>query len=282
MVGLDPETLLDAKLDPECLPPIEAMDLFSYLVMDTSFYTKEQFKASKNLESFNFLVSGFITNAQEVKISDKYVVTGKLRHNQRMNNPLPPISVISSNEGNVLSAHCMGRKSGLAEPCFHVAGALFYTEAWPRPISTQMKSYWIIPSYVKEVSYAPISEINFKSARRLKQDLDHAINSNPSTASNTCTPPRAITHNNDSKVPGISPTDEEMEILSFMHSHADQFIFKSRNIPTVPDLFSSDNLELFYPDPFNEGNEVELKITPDRKQGSNVEQQVGLGELGHL
>ena len=60
MVGLDPGTLLDARLDPECLPPIEAMDLFSYLVRDNSFYTKEQFKASKSLESFNFLVSGFI------------------------------------------------------------------------------------------------------------------------------------------------------------------------------------------------------------------------------
>ena len=142
----------------------------------------------------------------------------------------------------------MGCKADLAEPCFHVAGVLFYTEAWPRPICTQMKSSWVIPSYVKEVPYAPISEINFKSARRLKQDLYHAINSNPSTATNTCMPPRAITHNNDSEVPGISPTDKEMEIWSFMHPHADQFIFKSRSIPTVPDLFSSDNLELFYPD----------------------------------
>ena len=156
--------------------------------------------------------------------------------------------MISSNEGTVLSAHCMGCKAGLAETCFHVAGVLFYTEAWPRPICTQMKSSWIIPSYAKEVPYAPINEINLKSARRLKQDLDHAINSNPSTATNTCMPPRAITHNNDNKVPGISPTDEKMEILSFMHPHADQFIFKSRNIPTVPDLFSSDNLELLYPD----------------------------------
>lgn len=48
MVGLDPGTLLNARLDPECLLPIEAMDLFSYLVLDTGFYTKEQ-KASKSL-----------------------------------------------------------------------------------------------------------------------------------------------------------------------------------------------------------------------------------------
>ena len=67
VVGLDPGTRLYSRLDPERLLPIEAMDLFSYLVTDTSFYTKEQFKASKSLESFNFLVSGFITNVQGVK-----------------------------------------------------------------------------------------------------------------------------------------------------------------------------------------------------------------------
>ena len=43
VVSLDPGTLLDARLDPEYLPPIEAMHLLSYLVIDTSSYTKEQF-----------------------------------------------------------------------------------------------------------------------------------------------------------------------------------------------------------------------------------------------
>ena len=167
MVGLDPGTLLNARLDPECLLPIEAMDLFSYLVLDTGFYTKEQFKASKSLESFNFLVSGFITNGKGVKISNKYVVTGKVRHSQRM----LPIWTISSTEGTVLLVHCTGCKAGLAETCSHVAGLLFYIEAWARLhgqlACTQMKCSWIIPSCVKEVPCAPISEIYFKSARKL-------------------------------------------------------------------------------------------------------------------
>lgn len=80
-------------------------------------------------------------------------------------------------------------------------------------------------------------------------------------------PPRAIT-NNDNKVPGIPPTDKEMETLManlnkctvkpvplcLMLPYADQFILKSRNIPTVPDLFSSDNLELSYPELLKKGN----------------------------
>ena len=41
-VGVDPVTIPDQQFDTECLPPIEAMDLLSYLVLETSFYTKEQ------------------------------------------------------------------------------------------------------------------------------------------------------------------------------------------------------------------------------------------------
>ena len=34
-VGINPATLIDAKLDPQCLPPIEATDFLFYLVIDT-------------------------------------------------------------------------------------------------------------------------------------------------------------------------------------------------------------------------------------------------------
>ena len=47
VVRIDPATLIGANLDPECLPPIEATDFLCYLVMDTSFYTEEQFKVWK-------------------------------------------------------------------------------------------------------------------------------------------------------------------------------------------------------------------------------------------
>ena len=55
-IGVDPVTIPDEQFDTECLPPIEAMDLLSYLVLETSFYTKEQFKAYKSLEAYNFVV----------------------------------------------------------------------------------------------------------------------------------------------------------------------------------------------------------------------------------
>ena len=56
-VGINPATLIDAKLDPQCLPPIEATDFLFYLVIDTSYYTEKQFKAFKSLEAYNQMVS---------------------------------------------------------------------------------------------------------------------------------------------------------------------------------------------------------------------------------
>ena len=56
-MGINPTTFIDAKLDPQCLPPIEATDLLFYLVNDTSYYTEKQFKAFKSLEAYNQMVS---------------------------------------------------------------------------------------------------------------------------------------------------------------------------------------------------------------------------------
>ena len=53
MIGIDPATLWHTKLDPDCLPPIEATDLLSYLVLDASYYTAQQFKTFKSLEAYN-------------------------------------------------------------------------------------------------------------------------------------------------------------------------------------------------------------------------------------
>ena len=50
-VGVDPVSITDEQFNSECLPPIEATDLLSYLVLETSFYTKQQFKTYKSLEA---------------------------------------------------------------------------------------------------------------------------------------------------------------------------------------------------------------------------------------
>lgn len=284
VIGIDPATLHGAKLDPECLPPIESVDLVSYLVLETSFYTKEQFKNSKSLEAYNQMVSGFVTSVQGLQISDKYVVIGKVRHSQRMNDPPLPVWIICASNGTILSAHCMGCKAGLGESCSHVASVLYYVESWTKIhgklACTQVKCTWLLPSYVNEVPYAPISEIVFNSASKLKQDLDEAIDSNASAAANNNCKPREIKQNTTVQpvhVPGISPTDEEigdlMEelskckvapvCLSLVHPYYEQFVLKSRGIQTVTDLYSTENIKLSYPELLKKCNEIDLNITTE-------------------
>ena len=133
------------------------------------------------------MVSGFITSVQGKTIGNKFVVLGKVRHSQRMNEPPIPIWIIANGQGTIISAHCLGCKAGLAECCSHVGSVLFYIEAWNRIhgklACTQVKCTWLLPTYVNEVPYAQVEDINFKSARKLKDELDDKIDGvQPSTS----------------------------------------------------------------------------------------------------
>jgi hypothetical protein len=79
--------------------------------------------------------------------ADKYVVIGKVRHSQRMNEPPVQLWIITTNDGTILSAHCRGCMAGLGECCSHVASILFYLEVSTRLneklTCTQVKCSWI-------------------------------------------------------------------------------------------------------------------------------------------
>ncbi|CAH3121722.1 unnamed protein product, partial [Porites lobata] len=78
-VGIDPVLIPDKTYDPECVPPVESMDLLSFLVLDTSYYSKDQFKDYRSLQSYNQLVSGFVSSVKGQKIGNKYIVSGKTK-----------------------------------------------------------------------------------------------------------------------------------------------------------------------------------------------------------
>ena len=60
--------------------PIDACDLVSYLVLQTSFMTSEQFKSRKALEAYNQFVCGWVKDVSTTKISEKYLTTGRVRY----------------------------------------------------------------------------------------------------------------------------------------------------------------------------------------------------------
>ena len=176
VLGIDPFIIPCEEFNPECLPPIEQSDLFGYLVLQTSYYTNDQFKNYRSLEAYNQVVSGFVASVGGRIISGKYVVAAKVRHSQRMNDPLVNVWIITESEGAIISAHCSGCKAGLAESCSHVASAMMYIECWARingkMACTQVKCSWLLPTYVNEVTYERVRDIDFTSAKKLKENLD--------------------------------------------------------------------------------------------------------------
>ena len=181
VIGVDPLLIPEDNLNTDCMPPVEAADLVSYLVLDTSFYTKDQFKNFRSLQANNQMVSGFITSILGKIFADKYVVVGKVRHSQRMNEPPVQLWIITTKDGTVLSAHCRGCMAGLGECCSHIASVLFYLEVATRLneklTCTQVKCSWLLPTTVKNVDYLRVKDIDFTSAKKKKSDIDTSIDS---------------------------------------------------------------------------------------------------------
>lgn len=77
---VDPFTLNIDDLDNSIygVPPITNMDIVSYLVLTHSFYTKEQMKSYKSLQSYKYFESGFVTNAGTKVVNDFYILIGKV------------------------------------------------------------------------------------------------------------------------------------------------------------------------------------------------------------
>ena len=73
-IGRDPYLMKTSEFstEPQDLPTIEAVDITNYLVLQTSYYTKQQMKAYKSLEAYNFFVSGWVHNLGTKRLHDDY------------------------------------------------------------------------------------------------------------------------------------------------------------------------------------------------------------------
>ena len=297
VVGVDPAAIPSEQFSSECLPPIEVSDLLSYLVLETSYYTNQQFKAFKSLEAYNQIVSGFVALIQRKEIAGKIVVVGKVRHSQRMNDPLVNIWMVVEKDGTIISAHCLGCKAGLHESCSHVARVMFYIEAVTRIqgklACTQAKCTWILPTYVNEVPYAKVRDIDFSSAKKLKSALEQKIE-NTGEGSKTVLEQRC----DQTFASNVIPSDEEMQevyaklnackikavALSLIDPYADQFVYESRALPIIPDLFETKHLELDYPELIKMCVQVTLGVSEehmDKVEISTRSQASGSGFYRH-
>lgn len=76
--GLDPFVDSGAGESTDDVIPVDASDLVSYLVLQTSFITPEQFKARKGLQAYNQFVCGWVKDVKSQKICEKFLVTGRV------------------------------------------------------------------------------------------------------------------------------------------------------------------------------------------------------------
>ena len=125
-----------------------------------------------------------------------------------------------------------------------------------------------MPTATREVPYAPVSDIDFQSAKKLKQNLDQTIKS--------LTEREGIAKSREAVEVSI-PVPDETDLsnfytelnscktkpvsLSLIHPFSETFVSKSRNIPTISDLFDMKYLDLEYHDLLNECSNVNIQIT---------------------
>ncbi|CAC5409061.1 unnamed protein product [Mytilus coruscus] len=142
--------------DVKLLPKVTYPDIVNYLVFPPSPYTSDDLKSYKGLEAYNQFVCGWVRDKATQVINNKCLVKAKVLHSQRMSEkPLQPW-FIAEKEGRILAAHCTCM-AGQGEVCTHVAALRFAVDASVQlresKTVTEEKSYWLLPTSVKGVSY---------------------------------------------------------------------------------------------------------------------------------
>ena len=176
--GFDPYMLKKSEYSENLAdyPSVEYPDIVNYLVLQTSWITGQQMKAYKSMDAYNFFVSGWVNTifTKPTAGTDKVVVTARVNHSQRARDTPLKTWLLAERDGNVCMAHC-NCMAGLCEACSHVGALLFAIEAGVRMresvTCTQEKSRWVMPSYVKEIPYIPVCEMDLSSAKKRYSSL---------------------------------------------------------------------------------------------------------------
>ena len=184
--GFDPYMLKKSECSEDLAdyPSVEYPDIVNYLVLQTSWITGQQMKAYKSMDAYNFFVSGWVNTifTKPVAGTDKVVVTARVNHSQRARETPLKTWLLAEKDGNVCMAHC-NCMAGLCEACSHVGALLFAIEAGVRMresvTCTQEKSRWIMPSYVKEIPYIPVCEMDLSSAKKRHSTLGEQGSATP-------------------------------------------------------------------------------------------------------
>ena len=76
--GVDPFCISKNDCVSCPLPPVDASEIVSYLVLQTSFVMVKQFIAHKSKERYNQFVCGWVKDVEAIKIGEKCIITGRV------------------------------------------------------------------------------------------------------------------------------------------------------------------------------------------------------------
>ncbi|KAK7101771.1 hypothetical protein V1264_020101 [Littorina saxatilis] len=112
--------------NPDDLPELSYINIVNYFVLGKSAYTCEQLKAYKSLDSYRLFVSGWVRDVKCYRPDgcQNSVISAKVLHSQRLNEPALSPWIIATSDGNILSAHCTCM-AGVGETCTHVGALAF-------------------------------------------------------------------------------------------------------------------------------------------------------------
>ncbi|KAK7100130.1 hypothetical protein V1264_023125 [Littorina saxatilis] len=107
--------------NPDDLPELSYINIVNYFVLGKSAYTCEQLKAYKSSDSYRLFVSGWVRDVKCYSPDgcQNSVISAKILHSQRLNEPALSPWISATSDGNILAAHCTCM-AGVGETCTHV------------------------------------------------------------------------------------------------------------------------------------------------------------------
>ena len=239
----------------------------------------QELKAYKSLEGYRQFIDGWVSNIHvsscNSACNDKFLVTAKIKHSQKLSIPPAKAWIGVEGSGTVICGHC-DCMAGLGEACSHIAAILFTLEAnvqAKKSLScTSMPCSWLPPSF-KSVAFAAISDIDFSDPERRMKASCSEPSSSRSTSSSATTPhlqKLAPSKNElDEFFKKLSDTGRKPVILSLVPEYSDAYVplYKSGTLPKpLTDYCEEKYLRLNYPELLN-ASEIffeSLSISPEQ------------------